>query len=412
MPDAIETVKKIFDGLEENEIQAMMTVAEKRTHPTGTVLVREGRLEHTFYVIVDGMVAITRQLQDGGSRHLNSRGPGEFFGEMALIDNAPRAATVVTTMETTVLEISEHDFNQLLRRNPAVATSMLRSITATLRANDQAAIADLSRKNIELVKAYADLKAAQAEIVAKEKLERELEIAAELQRSLLPDVFPTVEGWTFAGNNIPARTIGGDLYDVIRIDDDHVGLLMADVSDKSIHAALFMAVTRSLFLPESRRSLSPRTVALEVHRNLLEVSSADSMFVTAFYGVLTPKTGHLRYVRAGQDRPIWLHKGQAGYTELDAQGRFLGMLDVLDLEECEVTLGRGDTLVMYSDGVPDAVNLKDEPYTLERLSKLLETHRNEPAGKICNTIFDDVFNFRDNAPAFDDITVLVARADD
>jgi len=88
------------------------------------------------------------------------------------------------------------------------------------------------------------------------------------------------------------------------------------------------------------------------------------------------------------------------------------MLDVLDLEECEVTLGRGDTLVMYSDGVPDAVNLKDEPYTLERLSKLLETHRNEPAGKICNTIFDDVFNFRDNAPAFDDITVLVARADD
>jgi len=289
---------------------------------------------------------------------------------------------------------------------------MLRSITATLRANDQASIADLSRKNIELTKAYADLKAAQAEIVAKEKLERELEIAAELQRSLLPTIFPKVPGWTFAGNNIPARSIGGDLYDVIKIDDDHVGLLMADVSDKSIHAALFMAVTRSLFLPESRRSLSPRTVALEVHRNLLEVSSADSMFVTAFYGVLTPKTGHLRYVRAGQDKPIWLHKGQAGYTELDAQGRFLGMLDVLDLEECEVTLGRGDALVMYSDGVPDAVNLKDEPYTLERLSKLLETHRNEPAGKICNAIFDDVFNFRASAPAFDDITVLVARADD
>ena len=98
MPDAVEIVKKIFDGLEENELQAMLAVAEKRAHPTGTVLCREGRLEHTFYVIVDGMVAITRQLQDGGSRHLNSRGPGEFFGEMALIDNAPRAATVVTTM--------------------------------------------------------------------------------------------------------------------------------------------------------------------------------------------------------------------------------------------------------------------------------------------------------------------------
>lgn len=407
-----DVVKKVFDGLEDDAVKALLAVADHKTHPTGTVLCREGQLEFSFYIIVDGLVAITQRLTDGGTRHLTSRGPADFFGEMALIENKPRAATVVTTTETSVLEISERDFNQLLRRNPAVAISMLRGISATARASDQASIADLSRKNSELTKAYSDLQAAQSEIVAKEKLERELEIAAELQRSLLPSVFPKVEGWTFSGNNIPARSIGGDLYDVIKIDDDHVGLLMADVSDKSIHAALFMAVTRSLFLPESRRSLSPREVALAVHHNLLEVSSADSMFVTAFYGVLTPKTGHLRYVRAGQDRPIWLHKGQTGYTELDAQGRFLGMLDELDLEECEVTLKPGDTLVMYSDGVPDAVNLKDEPYGLERLTSLVDAHRNEPATKICNAIFDDVFKFRASAPAFDDITVLVARADD
>ena len=109
---------------------------------------------------------------------------------------------------------------------------------------------------------------------------------------------------------------------MIRIDDDHVGLLMADVSDKSIHAALFMAVTRSLFLPESRRSLSPRTVALEVHRNLMEVSSADSMFVTAFYGVLTPRPGICVTCALGKIGRYGCNKGQIGYTELDAQPLF------------------------------------------------------------------------------------------
>lgn len=335
-----------------------------------------------------------------------------FFGEMALIERKPRAATVVTTSETTVLEISEQDFNRLLIANPKVALSLLRGITATLRASDQASIADLSRQNAELAKAYANLKAAQEQIVAKEKMEHELDIAAKLQQSLLPTVFPKVSGWSFDGRNLPARTIGGDLYDVIPVDDEHVALLMADVSDKSIHAALFMAVTRSLFIPESRRSLSPRAVAIAVHKWLLEVSSDDNMFVTAFYGVLTPATGRLRYVRAGQDRPIWLCKGEHDFKELDAAGRFLGMLEELELEEKEVYLKPGDMLVMYSDGVPDAVNEAGDNYGQERLVGLLSQQREGTAKGIVDAIFKDVMAFRGTAQAFDDITVLVAKADE
>ena len=310
-----------------------------------------------------------------------------------------------------MLEISEDTLHNLLKKNPSAALSMMQAITANFRSSSEASIADLTRKNIELTKAYADLKAAQAELVAKEKLEHELEIAAELQQDLLPKVFPKVQGWTFAARNVPARTIGGDLYDVMRVDDEHVGLLMADVSDKSIHAALFMAVTRSLFLPESRRSLSPQQVALAVHHWLLEVSTNSNMFVTAFYGVLTPATGRLRYVRAGQDKPLLFRRGETGYTEIDANGRFLGMLDELTLEEREIMLSPGDTLVMFSDGVPDAVNDDNEPYGLERLIPLLDKHRDDPAQQICDAIFNDVFAYRGSAPAFDDITVLIARAD-
>ena len=412
MVDKPEIIRSVFEGLEDPEIAALSTAAVEQTYPVGTVLCREGNTEQTFYIVVDGMVAVTRRLQDGGTRQLSQRKSGEFFGEMALIESKPRAATVVTTTETTVLEISEKDFNQLLIKNPKVALSLLRGITATLRASDQASIADLSRQNTELTQAYADLKAAQEQIVSKEKLEHELDIAAQLQQSLLPSVFPKVPGWSFSGRNVPARTVGGDLFDVIIVDDEHVGLLMADVSDKSIHAALFMAVTRSLFLPESRRTLSPRGVAMGVHRWLIEVSPEANMFVTAFYGVLTPATGRLRYVRAGQDKPIWLKHGETGHAELDGAGRFLGMMDELELEEKEVWLKPGDLLVLYSDGIPDAVNEAGDNYGQERLNSLLEKHRDDSAKGICDAIFSDVFDYRGSALAFDDITVLVAKADE
>ncbi|MBI2976366.1 MAG: SpoIIE family protein phosphatase [Chloroflexi bacterium] len=410
--DAAQVVRKAFDGLDEAEVKALVATGEECAHEAGTVLCHEGRLEYVFYIVLEGTVAITQRFSDGGTRHLAIRGAGEFFGEMALIEKKPRAASVVTTTKTTVLEISDEHFTQLLSKSPTVAITILRSITATLRHSDQASIVDLSRKNAELAKAYGELKAAQAELVAKEKLEHELEIAATLQQNLLPSRFPDVPGWSFAGRNVPARTIGGDLFDVLQVDDDHVGLLMADVSDKSIHAALFMAVTRSLFLPESRRSLSPRAVALAVHHWLLEVSSDANMFVTAFYGVLNPGTGQLRYVRAGQDRPLWIRRGQEAFTQLDAEGRFLGMLEELDLEEREVTLSPGDVLLLYSDGVPDAVNAEKVNYGLERLARLLDARRGDTAQGICDSVFKDVFDFRGEAEAFDDITVLVAKADD
>ncbi len=303
MTDKTQVIQQVFEGLEENEVQTVSVAAVEKTYPVGTVLCVEGNVEQTCYSVVDGVVAVTHRLQDGGTRQLSQRGAGQFFGEMALIERKPRAATVVTTTETTVLEISDHDFNQLLMRNPKVAMAVLRGITGNLRASDQASIADLSRKNKELATAYADLKAAQEQLVAKEKLEHELDIAARLQQSLLPSVFPKVPGWSFSGRNVPARTIGGDLFDVIEVDDEHVGLLMADVSDKSIHAALFMATTRSLFLPEAHRTLSPRDVALGVHKWLMQVSSDDNMFVTAFYGVLDPATGRLACGGAGPARP-------------------------------------------------------------------------------------------------------------
>jgi serine phosphatase RsbU (regulator of sigma subunit) len=411
MPDKASVIQWAFGDISAEELEALCQVAQVRQYPSGTVLIREGELEHVFYIVADGQVAITQRLAPAGERLLALRQPGEFFGEMALIEHKPRTATARTMTDSTMVEITEETFNAFLSKSPTIAVGIVRHITANLRKADQAAIAELSQKNAELAQAYNELKMAQAELVAKERMERELEIAGEVQRSLLPAEFPPAPGYSFAGRNVPARHVGGDLYDVIAIDQDHVGLLMADVSDKSVHAALIMAVTRTLFLAHARRSLSPAEVALAVHNGILEVSSNDDMFVTVFYGVLNLSSGEVCYVRAGQDIPLLYRAAGDPPERLDAEGRFLGMLPGLQLEERRVTLAPGDLLVAYSDGVPDAMNPLSQSYGLERLLPLLERHRAQAAERVCTAIFDDVFAFRGDAPAFDDITVLVARCE-
>ncbi|MFQ5409818.1 MAG: PP2C family protein-serine/threonine phosphatase [Anaerolineales bacterium] len=403
-------LRAAFPGLGEVELSALLEDVEIHTYPPDTILTYEGRVEHTFYIVLDGRALITARMPDGGDRLLAERVAGQFFGEMALIENKPRTATVKTATETTVIEISEQLFDEMLEDNASVAFAVLRELTANLRSSDQAAIADLSRKNLELEQAYRDLKEAQDELVAKERLERELEIAGEVQRSLLPDTFPDVEGWSFAGKNVPARVVGGDLFDVMQLDDEHVGLLLADVSDKSVHAALFMGVTRALFHSESKRRLSPAETTLAVHEAIFQVSTNQEMFVTAFYGVLHAPSGRLCYVRAGQDLPLLVPAAGGDPVELDAAGRFIGMIEELELEEREIEVGAGDLLVVYSDGVPDAVDAEELPYGTERLRNLVCDRRSQTAAEVCTAVFDDVMKYRGSAAAADDITLLIVKS--
>jgi serine phosphatase RsbU (regulator of sigma subunit) len=410
-PDFSGIVRQAFPGISDGDVEALSSVATPQTYPPDHVLCHEGEVEHTFYILADGQVAITQKLGANEKRVMATYNPGNFFGEMALIDQKPRSATITSLTRVVVLEITEDVFQELLSNSPNLAMAMVRRFIANVRSSTKMTIDELRQKYDELRQAYEDLKAAQVELVKREKLEHEMEIAGEVQRSLLPSRFPALPGYSFAGRNVPARHVGGDLYDVIKIDDEHVGLLMADVSDKSVHAALIMAVTRTLFLAHARRSLSPVEVALAVHHGLIEVSSNDDMFVTVFYGVLHGPTGRLRYVRGGQDKPLLFHAAGGLPEELDADGRFLGMWPDLKLEERTVRLQSGDLLIAFSDGVTDAQNGNDESYGSERLLNLIEQQRAASAKVVCSAIFDDVFTFRATAPAFDDITVLVVRCD-
>ncbi|MGD8857054.1 MAG: SpoIIE family protein phosphatase [Chloroflexota bacterium] len=398
--------RSIFKGLDERALDTLRELAQLRTYPPETMLCHQGKVEHTFYVIVEGMVAISQVLEDGQERMLNILRPRQYFGELGLLDDTPRMANCVTITTTTVLEITEEVFQTVLENSPAVAYSLMRHVVDMLRNTDKLAIADLTDKNQELQSAYEELKAAQADLVEKERLERELEIAASVQRTLLPASLPEVDDYRFAAFLNPARRVGGDFYDVMVLNGEHVGLVLADVADKSVQAALFMAVTRTLFMVESRRSLSPSQVAADVHRGVMDVAPSADIFVTAFYGVLHRPSGKLTYVSAGHERPI-LIRADGRTEQLEGNGRFLGMLDPLELVEFSAELQPGDRLVIFSDGVPDAVNEAGTQYGYQRMRDYLKKNREWPIKFLVDGLASDVAKWQGELPAFDDLTLLI-----
>lgn len=277
---------------------------------------------------------------------------------------------------------------------------------------NQAAIA-IQRASLvdELRSRLKELEAAQAEIVKKERLEHELELAKQVQQSILPRSFPKYPGFTFAAANLPARQVGGDFYDVIHLDNEHFGLLIADVSDKGMPAALYMALTRSLLLAEAHRSQSPKTVLENVHRLLIELGQAD-MFVSVFYAVMDVRTHLLHYTRAGHERPF-LGRGTQ-ITTLSGDGTVLGILspDDLRLEEHVIELKPGDRLILFTDGILDTSNSREEFFGIIRFKSLLSTLKGLPADQVCKQVFDILTGFEDPNYQFDDRTILILDIED
>jgi sigma-B regulation protein RsbU (phosphoserine phosphatase) len=272
---------------------------------------------------------------------------------------------------------------------------------------NQAAVA-IQRAGLidELRAKIVQLEAAQAELVQKERMERELELARQVQQSVLPRIFPLMPGYTFGARNEPARQVGGDFYDVILLDADHFGLVIADVSDKGMPAALYMALTRSLLLAEARRERSPRAVLTNVNRLLLELGEPN-MFVSVFYGVVEGSARRLTYTRAGHDRPLLLRQGIV--QPLAGTGAVLGFLeqDELHLSEERVTLVPGDRLVLYTDGLTDVVAPDNQLFGMGHLQSLLLAHSRLSPDEMCVATFADLLAYQGSAEQFDDMTMLV-----
>jgi serine phosphatase RsbU (regulator of sigma subunit) len=273
---------------------------------------------------------------------------------------------------------------------------------------NQAAVAIQRSRLVEaLQEKIVQLEAAQAELMQKERMEREMELARQVQQSVLPHIFPPIPGYDFAAYSEPARWVGGDFYDVIPLDSDRFVLVVGDVSDKGMPAALYMTQTHGLLHAEARREDSPCAVLQNVHR-LLQELGRSGMFVTVFFGIVEQAARRLTYARAGHNRPLLLREGQV--LTLGGEGTVIGFPDMesLYLSEEQIDLNAGDILVLYTDGLIDAVAPDGQPFELERLVSSLKAHAGLPPAELCMATFADVTAYQKSAEQFDDMTMLIA----
>jgi anti-sigma regulatory factor (Ser/Thr protein kinase) len=207
----------------------------------------------------------------------------------------------------------------------------------------------------------------EAEVRQRERIEQELRVAQLIQQQFLPEELPNLSGWEFAAFYGPAREVGGDFYDFIKLPEGQVGIVVGDVTDKGVPAALVMATTHSILRAEAPRLVAPSEVLTRVN-NLLVDEMPAHMFVTCLYAVLDPETGRLRYANAGHNVPYVSTEG--GVTELRATGMPLGLLPEMEYEEKEATLAPGDTVLLHSDGLAEAHNPQREMFGFPRVASL------------------------------------------
>ncbi len=242
----------------------------------------------------------------------------------------------------------------------------------------------------------------------KERLVKELEIAKGIQQSFLPEKEPEIPGIDIAASNIPAKEVGGDFYDFIPIASDQWGLTIADVSGKGVPAALFMALSRTLVRASTTGNPNIRD-GIEKANDLICADARTGMFVTLFYAILDAKKKRLKYVNAGHNPPLLLRQPSGGTILLKADGIALGVMDGIKLEEAEVQLEKGDLITLFTDGVTEAINEKEEQFGQQRLLETIEANRTLSAKEIVHKIQEAVADFSGDQPQFDDITLMIIK---
>lgn len=245
----------------------------------------------------------------------------------------------------------------------------------------------------------------------KERIGAELSVATHIQASMLPCIFPAFPNrreFDIYATMTPAKEVGGDFYDFFLVDDDHLAVVIADVSGKGVPAALFMVIAKTLIKDHTQSGKPPEEVFTEVNRQLCEAND-ENLFVTAWMGVLEISTGKLVYVNAGHNPPVIGRKN--GETEFlrSRPGFVLAGLDFTKYRAGRLELMPGDLLYLYTDGVTEAMNTAQELYGEERLKRTLDANVSAAPEEIFKAVKKDLDDFVADAPQFDDITMLAMR---
>jgi len=399
----------LFASLPLNEMKYLASMLVPYKYPAGHVLFHEGSLEEGFYILLEGEVEILKSVGTSDERSLGVRKAVSLLGEMSLFSHdGYRTATVRSLTTLDLFKMDRAEFDALLHRQPQLAYELVGLLSKRLEDSENLTIHELREKNESLKSAYEELKAAQMQIIEKEKLEHELEISNQIQQSILPKSLPKRRGFDFGALMIPARAVGGDFYTFLSLDKTHLGIVVGDVCDKGVPAALFMSLTYSLIRVEALTSKSPVKVLRQVNRHLLQIN-ASSMFVTLIYGVLNCENGRFHYARAAHPAPMMLDGKGATMNVPIKPGQPLGLFGNLPIDEERITIPPGGTLLLFTDGLNEACDIDENEFGYEALAVSLSSGRHKRAQRICEHLWDAIHVYGQGIAQDDDFTAVVMK---
>jgi sigma-B regulation protein RsbU (phosphoserine phosphatase) len=259
----------------------------------------------------------------------------------------------------------------------------------------------LALENSQLTEAIA------SEVAQRERLNRELEIAREVQERLFPQDYPPVAGLDYAGRCRPARGVGGDYYDFLELPDGDFGIAVGDVSGKGIPAALLMASLQASLRGQTISGTGDLAKLMSNVNQLIFETSPANRYATFFFGQYEPSTRHFRYVNGGHNPPMVFRNGEV--LRLEDGGPVIGLFKVARYSQGAVHLESGDVLLFYTDGISEAMNATDEEWGEERMVAAVRACQCLPAGEMIDELIQEADRFVAGAPQHDDMTMMVVK---
>jgi serine phosphatase RsbU (regulator of sigma subunit) len=379
----------LFTDISQKELANITPFMMEISVEEGEEIITQDTKADCFYILANGRAEVCRLGAHGETISLAIIEPVESIGEMGYFFDSYRIASVYAKERCELVRIDFADLQDFFKKSPpSIAKNFLAMIATRLR-----------RTDIHFQEATL------AQLLEKERFEHELQLAADIQRSILPDELPEVDGFSFGVSILPARHVGGDFYDVFRIDDYRMGLLIGDVADKGVPASLFMARTHALIMAEASKGVSAGEVIELVNRHIMRMNK-QTQFVTIVYGILNLETRELNYARAGHEPPLVLSTD--GSVERLPYKRSIpvGSMEDIVIDLQRVALLPGETLVMYTDGMSDCRNLGGEPFGLERIMQTLGVLVDHNAQQVCDTLMEALKNYHEGTKQDDDVALL------
>lgn len=269
--------------------------------------------------------------------------------------------------------------------------------------------------DLELLSAIASIAAIAVEnarlyqmAVEQGRMQRELQMAREMQTTFLPQEVPQVHGWQFASRWHPAREVAGDYFDFIPVGANTIGLVIADVTDKGAPAALFMVFSNSIVRGSVHPSIAPADAMASANR-LICAKSPNAMFVSLVYAQLDLSSGQTTYVNAGHNMPLYYHRAEDRLHSLGRTGMVMGIEPETPYTQQTLVLEPGDFLFLYTDGLTDAIDAQGREFGVQRLEEMLRETRHASVDEAINRLEDAIFEHSGDATPFDDITLLMVK---